>query len=52
MRSEIKLKIFEPFSKLDLEARDRINLIVGGNGTCKTFRTLDDNGAEREVSSS
>ena len=48
MRSGTKLKIIEPFSNLDWKARDCINLIVGGYGTSKTFRTLDNNGEERE----
>ena len=37
MLNGIRLKNFGPLSKLDWEALDRINLIVGGNGTGKTF---------------
>lgn len=52
MRSGIKLETFEPYSKLHWEACDRISPIVDGNFTCESFRTLNDEGAEREVSSS
>ena len=52
MHSGIRPNNVEPSSKVDREARDRINPIVGGNGTCETFRTPSDKGAEREGSSS
>ena len=52
MRSGLRLKKFGPLSKLDWEARDRINLIAGDNGTSGTFRSQHNNRAEREASSS
>ena len=52
MLSRITLKNFGPLSKLDWEARDRINLIAGGNGTRGAFRSQHDNRAEREAGSS